>query len=208
MARIPHLRFLVFLGVLLLATAALALRAEIEQAIVFGFDIAVLVFLAASLPLLFEAGPEAIRSRAARDDGGRVLLLLTAIASLMAVLTALVRLVQAQTRLGWAELGPVIGTLALAWVFVNTVYSFHYAHLYYDQSGGADVGGLDFPGKGPPVFADFCYFAFTIGMTCQTSDVVIATTAFRRSVTGQGLLSYVFNLGVLAMVINLMAGIL
>jgi uncharacterized membrane protein len=106
----------------------------------------------------------------------------------------------------------VIATLVLAWLFVNTIFAHHYAHLYYDPpdpgSGAAERGGLSFPGTDAPDFSDFCYFAFGIGMTCQVADVTIQSRRIRRLATLHGLLAFSFNLGVMAMTINVMAGAL
>lgn len=208
MKTLAHPRFLAFLAILICATAALATRLSFEQALVYGFDVAALVFLVSCVPLWGEAVATANRNRAARDDGGRLFLLIVVIATLIAVLSALVRLVQERATLTWFDVAPAVVTLALSWAFVNTVYAFHYDHSYYDQIDGSDIAGIEFPGTREPVFSDFCYFAFTIGMTCQTSDVIVHSTRLRRAVLIHGILSYVFNLGVLAMVINLLAGVL
>jgi hypothetical protein len=84
----------------------------------------------------------------------------------------------------------------------------NYAHLYYDQVEAGDAGGILFPEGGKPVFADFVYFAFVIGMTCQTADLDIASRQIRRVVTLQGLFAFFFNLGVLAMTMNVLSGVL
>lgn len=208
MSQLPHPRFLLFLGVLVAACGGFLLWMPPERALVFGFDAAAAVFLASCLPLWNETEATASRDRAARDDGGRVLLLVVSMVTLVAVLAALVRIAQIRRSMVPIDLTTVLVTLGLAWVFVNTLYAFHYAHLYYDQSEGADVGGLEFPGGGQPVFADFNYFAMTIGMTCQVSDVAVQTTLLRRTVLLHGLASFLFNLGVVAMVVNVLAGIL
>lgn len=204
----PHPRFLAFLAVLVAATGLLARRDGLALALVWGFDAAALVFLVSTLALWAETVGQASRDRAARDDGGRGFLLLIAIITPLVVLTALLLLIQSRDHPSVADLALMVGTLALAWIFVNLVYALHYDHLFHVQTGGADTGGLEFPGTKDPVFADFCYFAFTLGMTCQTSDVAVLTSDLRRVVLVQGLLSFVFNLGVLAMAINLMAGVL
>nr|WP_290833718.1 DUF1345 domain-containing protein [Halomonas sp.] len=67
---------------------------------------------------------------------------------------------------------------------------------------------LFFPGQHLPKFADFCSFAFVIGMTCQVSDVAVETSYLRRVVTFHGILAFSFNLGVLALTINVLAGFL
>ena len=204
----PHPRFLAFLAVLIAGTGMLATSLRFELALVSAFDAASLMFLGSCLPLWREKGAAAARNRAARDDGGQGLLALVAAATLIAVFAALGRLVMARETLGWADIGPIVATFVLAWAFANMIYAFHYDRLYHTQVAGGDRGGLEFPGTRDPVFADFCYLSFTIGMTCQTSDVTIHTAELRRIVLVQGLLSYLFNLGVLAMVINLLAGVL
>lgn len=204
--RVPHGRFLMFLGLCLVGTLAVwPLGAA--RAVVVGFDIATLAFAASCLPLWRNDRLEAIRARAARDDGGRVLLLITAAVVIGAVLTALVRMIAARQTASAMEIGLVLATLLLAWIFANLVYAFHYAHLYYDdEEAGAKT--LEFPGEDPPLFADFCYFSFVLGMTFQVSDVVIRATPMRRVATVHGVFAFFFNLGVLALTINVLAGAL
>lgn len=213
--RLPHPRFVAFLIVFAavgLAGVTLAgLRPSL--ALVAGFDAGALVFLASTARLWHDEHIPAIRARAARDDGGRTLLLALLFASLVAALVALGLAVQHHNGRTAADLALVVGTLALAWFLVNVVYAFHYAHLYYDQTrqgdrAGGDRGGLDFPGEHPPVFADFCYFSFIIGMTCQVSDVQISHPVLRRAALLHGLVAFFFNLGVLALTINVLAGVL
>lgn len=207
MKALPHPRFLLFLLSLPVAVAGFRILGRAwESAEVMAFDLAALLFMLSCLPLWLESGARPMRSRAARDDGGRVLLLLVSVAALGAVVRALLRIAGADAVLDAGQALLVVATLALAWCFVNTVYAFHYAHLYYDLGEQGDRGGLEFPGEAPPVFADFLYFSFVIGMTCQVSDVVVQTTVLRRTVLLHGLLSFLFNLGVLAMVVNVLAG--
>ena len=205
---LPHPRFLAFVAVLAAASLAAALRLSVEEAAILGFDLAAAVFIAASLPLWAVDSADDARDRAARDDGGWVLLMLTALAVLAAVLLALGRMVEGRSHLTTTDFAIVAGTLVLAWLFSNLVYAFHYAHLYYDQVEAGDAGGIVFPEGGKPVFADFVYFAFVIGMTCQTADLDIAARRIRRVVTLHGLFAFFFNLGVLAMTINVLSGVL
>ena len=208
---LPHQRFLLFLAVFVTAVPVLNLLRGLDftLALVLGFDLAVLVFLATVAPLWLNAGAvDEIRLRAARDDGGRVLLLLMAVTALVVVGIAVALLVSGRDNLGSRDLLLVAGTLVLAWVFVNLVFAFHYAHLFYDQHEGADRGGLHFPECRTPGFADFCYFSLVIGMTCQTSDVAILTSGLRRVAMVQGFVAFIFNLGVMALTINVLAGVL
>jgi uncharacterized membrane protein len=203
-----HPRYLAFLFAFAGITLGAALRLPIEEAAILGFDIAAALFIALALPLWVADNPEDARARAARDDGGRVLLMVTAAAVLAAILLALGRMVEGRSHLTAADFAIVAGTLVLAWLFSNLVYAYHYAHLYYDQVDAGDAGGILFPEGGKPVFADFVYFAFVIGMTCQTADLDIASRRIRRVVTLHGLFTFFFNLGVLAMSINVLSGVL
>jgi uncharacterized membrane protein len=208
MTRVPHPRFFLFLAVFAAVTVVLWPLYGASLAVILGFDSGAMAFLAATLPLWFEDGPAAARQRAARDDGGRALLLLVSVLALGAVLTALVAVLRAQAPFEMREFLQVVPTLVLAWLFVNTIYAHHYAHLYFEQVGEGDAGGLSFPGTEAPVFADFIYFAFVIGMTSQVSDVTIHSRRMRRTATLHGLLAFAFNLGVMALTINVLSGAL
>src|SRR3954468_11112965 len=168
-----------------------------------GFDLAAAFFLLASSHLLRIEDPQIIRDHAARNDANRALLLLVTIAISAAVLGA----VAMETVGGGGAPGGktkmlIIATLGMAWLFGNSIYALHYAHLYYT----APDGGLDFKQKVPPGYADFVYFAFTLGMTFQTSDVDIADRHIRNVVTLHCLVAFVFNLGILAFTINVLGG--
>ena len=92
------------------------------------------------------------------------------------------------------------------WTFANTVYALHYAHLYYSRDdGGKDRAGLEFPGNTKePDYRDFAYFAFTLGVALQTSDVTITSPHIRWVVTVHCVAAFIFNLGVLALTINVL----
>jgi len=91
----------------------------------------------------------------------------------------------------------------LSWAVVHTVYTLRYAAAYY----GEPAGGIGFNGGEPPSYRDFAYLAFTIGMTFQVSDTALQTTALRRTALRHALLSYLFGTGILAVTINLVAGL-
>jgi len=95
----------------------------------------------------------------------------------------------------------------LAWLFSNSIYALHYAHLFYSRAdGGRDAGGIDIPDTKEPNYWDFVYFSFTLGMTFQTSDCQITSPRIRRVVIGHCLAAFVFNIGVLAFSINVLGG--
>jgi uncharacterized membrane protein len=96
-------------------------------------------------------------------------------------------------------------SVIVAWALTHTSYTLRYAHLYYrdDKEG---EGGLAFAGDRKPDDFDFAYFAYTIGMCFQVSDVAISSPQIRRAVLGHALLSFVYNTVILALALNLFFG--
>lgn len=198
-------RYGMFLA-LLLTVGPLALVLRWHEAVMAGFDLAAAGFLLSVWPLL-DADPKAMRRAAQENDANRkTMLLLTGIVMLV-VLVAVGAAVSQHGGPSVHIIALLLVTLALAWLFSNTVYAMHYAHIFYlADHRGKDRGGLDFPGEGEPVYWDFLYFAFTLGMTFQTSDVSVMNGAMRRVVVVHSLAAFIFNLGVLAFTINVLGG--
>jgi len=97
----------------------------------------------------------------------------------------------------------------VSWVLVHTLFTFHYANMYYFKLNDhkSDEASLIFPGKAKPDYLDFAYFSFVIGMTFQVSDVEIASQRIRRIALIHGLLSFTLNTFVVALTINLIAAL-
>jgi uncharacterized membrane protein len=169
-----------------------------------AFDVAALVFLIAISTLLRKGKAAEMRKAAAANDANRVGLLVLTGVTMLVILTSVAKEMQAKSDA--LAIALVIATLVLAWLFSNTIYALHYAHLFYsDPDGdGKDTGGIDFPKCDEPDYWDFLYFSFTLGMTFQTSDVEISSRRVRRVVLGQCLAAFVFNIGVLAFTINVL----
>jgi uncharacterized membrane protein len=207
--RVRHPLFLMFLGVLVAATYVLSLFVARDQALLLGFDLAAGLFVGGSLLRMGPATPDRLRAVAARNDAGRALLLLTAAIASFVVLVVVGLELDRRGSGGAETVVLVVVTLSAAWLFGNMVYALHYAHIFYDPAPeGRDHAGLTFPGTAEPDFADFCYFAFVLGMTFQVSDVEIVSKRIRRVATLHGLLAFAFNIGVLALTVNLVAAAL
>ena len=91
---------------------------------------------------------------------------------------------------------------------IQTLFAFHYARHYYAKhrrAKGLELGGLRFPGEQPPDYLDFAYYAFVVGMTSQVSDVTVTVRSMRRLTLIHGVLSFIFNIAILAMSINIIA---
>jgi len=204
--RIAPPRFILFFAVLI--AGVLLGRAVLPpgHATMVAFDLAAGLFLLLCLPLLRHEA-DAMRQAARENDANRVVLLILTVILTLVILVTVAGELAGQGHPTLAEKLLVAATLVLAWTFANTVYAFHYAHLYYTGGDrGGDLGGLDFPGNRPePDYADFLYFSFTLGIALQTSDVSIHSPRIRSIVIGHCVAAFIYNLGVLALAINILA---
>jgi len=105
-----------------------------------------------------------------------------------------------------------ITAVFISWWLVHTVFTFRYAHMYYDTTRDDGTtrpgGGLQFPGEEQPDYLDFVYFSFVIGMTFQVSDVEISAKGIRRLAWLHGLIAFIFNTTILALSINVISGLI
>lgn len=208
---IKHPRYLLFLAAFATAAAGLTAFLPLAEAVIAGFDLGVLIYTLSCVPLWRSSDAGVIRLHARRDDGGQLLLLFLSSLISIVVLVALSLLILDKNQLGAVHIALLIATLLSTWTFTNLIFAFHYARLYYSprdraHSESGDHEGLDFPGDAAPDFSDFVNFAFVIGMTCQTADITINKAAMRRVTTFHGLFAFAFNLGILALSVNVLAG--
>jgi uncharacterized membrane protein len=196
-------RFLIFLGALIAGFPVfVGLFHRWALGAMAAFDLAAVLFLTLCLPLLRTREAATIREHAASNDANRrVLLAVTGI--VMAVLFVAIAAEAIGHNPQPFTRALIIATLALAWLFSNTVYALHYAHLVYRHPERGCLG-LEFPGTKVPVYWDFVYFAFTCGMAFATSDVQITSQHIRKVVTVHSLAAFAFNIGVLAFTINVL----
>jgi uncharacterized membrane protein len=209
--RLAPVRFLLFLAVL--AAGFLAYRAGWPEAkwsegMAIAFDAAAILFLASLVPLLRDSEADAIRQHAAENDANRFLILVVTSFLSVVAMAAIAGELDAARAGQFAALAKLILTLLLIWLFANSIYALHYAHAYYTRSDEArgDAAGLDFPGTKTPGYGDFCYFAFTLGMTFQTSDVNITAPGIRRVALLHSFAAFIFSIGVIAFTINVLGG--
>ena len=99
--------------------------------------------------------------------------------------------------------GLGLGTVAVSWFTVQTIFTLRYATLYYTEP----IGGIDFNAYELPSYRAFAYLALTIGMTFQVSDTDLRSTQIRTAALKNALLSYLFGSVILATAINLIAGL-
>ena len=205
--RLAPPRFLLFFVLLAVGITTAWQFLEPSLAIMAGFDLAAFGFIA-SCTSLFNDEADQMREAARRNDANRVTLLGVALILSFVILVAVAGELTGDRHLTRLETSLVLATLALAWLFANLVYALHYAHLYYSGAdGGKDRAGLDFPGHRPePDYWDFLYFSFTLGVALQTSDVCVTSPGMRRVVTLHCVEAFLYNLVVLALAVNVLAG--
>jgi uncharacterized membrane protein len=179
--------------------------------IVAGWDAGAAALLAMVWILILAADPVETRCRAASVDPGRTavwILVLGASALSLFAAAALMRHAHVIAPEGGVVL-IVASLLAVitAWFLTHTGFTLRYAHLYYRDDDEGE-GGLSFPGDRKPSDFDFAYFAFTVGMCFQVSDVSVTSPQIRRAVLGHALLSFAYNTVILALALNLLFGML
>lgn len=204
-------RFVLFL-VILLGTALgwhfLHHKSWLEG-VVIGYDLGALAFALSLWPLTRDHGAEVMRVHAAQNDSNRGIVLAITGLSMLAIMAGIGAELPAARHGAVFSIVKLIVTLALAWCFTNLVFMLHYAHMHYapcTRGEGIDRGGFEFPGTREPDYWDFFYFSFTAGMSFAASDVNVTRGEVRRVLVLQCLLSFLFNIGVLAFSINVLAG--
>jgi len=205
-----HARLLISVAVGVTVTLALMMTDwRLPSRILTGWDVGVGLYLFLAYLLMSRATVNEIRRRAAiQDEGAAALLILTPAAAIASLAAIVAELGNAAPGGGWPKLALGMGTIVLSWLFLHTVFALHYAHEYYGERSDDRIGGLKFPGLQGPDYWDFVYFSFVIAMTSQVSDVAITSKVIRRVATSQGVLSFFFNVSVLALTVNMVSNLL
>jgi len=172
-----------------------------------GWDIGVTLYLVLATVLVSRSDVHRLKRRAANQDEGNLAMLFLVVAAAIASLGAI-----------FAELGTQAGqsrqpgqlilataTVVLSWAFIHSIYALHYAHEYYGEGRDRQIGGMSFPDDNEPDYWDFAYFAFTIGMCAQVSDVTVSSKSIRRTVLTHSIVSFLFNAALLALTVNIAA---
>ena len=176
------------------------------------WDVLTLSYVVLSWIVFFTSSLDQIKKKATKEDGGRYFVFLVIVFSSFASMVTVTMLIVSKDTANIPQvvyLPVIISGILLSWIMIHSTFVFHYAHLYYDidDATGKKVGGLDFPSCDNPDYIDFAYFSFIIGMTFQVSDVQISSRAIRRKALAHSLLSFVLNTFVVALTINLIAGL-
>lgn len=202
----PQLSFsaFVFLGIVLVASPEL----HLAHSLLLAFDVAAASFLLTTASMMMRSTTSSMRRRAQTQREGRWSVLVAGMTVSLATMGALGMELHSGKGASLLQVILAASTIVLSWGFFNTLFALHYAHAYYDNDIlGTTPAGLEFPGTEAPDYWDFMYFAFVLGMTFQVSDVQISSRALRRLALLHGLIAFFFNVVIIALTVNVIAGL-
>jgi uncharacterized membrane protein len=175
----------------------------VPRALLLSFDIGVALFLGLMIFLMSRATTHTMCDRAKYQDNGKWTVLVFSLLVATVVVGSLSSELHAAKDKSWTDFVLASGTLLLSWLFVALTFSQQYAHSFYTTQGR-----LQFPGTEHPDYWDFLYFSVVLSMCCQTSDVVVTSSDLRRLVLLQSVVSFFFNVIIISISVNVIAGFL
>lgn len=175
-----------------------------------GWNTAVWLYLIVMAWMMARASHARVRTIAEQQDNSASVVLavmsIAAVLSLSAIVFVLAGIKELPMHERLLRYGFTALTVGGAWLLVAVMFTFHYAHMFYCEP--VDQRPLAFPeNETQPDYWDFLYFSFTIAIAAQTSDVVIMSRAMRKAVMAQSILSFLFNVAIIGLSINIAAGL-
>ena len=207
----PRLWFSVALGVAVYAWMPTALVARTPTRVLLAWNAGALLYLALALEMGLASGAARMHRRALRQDDGRLIVLSLVVFAAVAVLLAVAsqlgdaKSLQGGTRRWHMALAAL--TVLTSWLFTQVLFALHYAHDFYLARSRGRPDPLSFPGTADPGYGDFFYFAAIIGTSGQTADVSFNGRDLRPVGVLHCILAFFFNTTVLALTINIAAGL-
>ena len=208
-------RIIIFLAIVIGLTIVLPRDLPTSSRLLLAWDCGALVYLALVVRMAIIADISDMRRRAAvEDDGAMAILMFTIVASVMSLVAIVVEFSNVNNlapTMRNLHIALATVTILFSWLIVHVSFALHYAHEYYAREKLHP--GIRFPssaknGDFQPDYWDFMYFAANLGAAAQTSDVVIESRRIRRIVLCHTVLSFLFNTAILAMGVNIAAGVI
>jgi uncharacterized membrane protein len=179
--------------------------------LIVGWNVGVCLYLLLAAHMMFRSTHAHMRERAKAEDEGQYIILglciIGAVMSLGAIVAELAVARQVEGVLRYRHIGLTILTILSSWSFTQLIFALHYAYDYYASLDRGHDGGLLFPGKDLPDYSDFLYFACVIGTSSQTADISLTSRKMRRTGLAHCVLAFFFNTTLLALSVNLAAGL-
>lgn len=202
-------RLLICFGMAVVSFILLPARLQMDTRVIACWDIFSCCMIGMSWVTFASTRPAQIRKIARRQDESRTITFIIVLVATLASLFAILILLGKHQGEKIADFHTPISLVAVAcsWLLVHTIFTLHYAHLYY-RSDQASIQGLAFPEEKEPDYMDFAYFSSVIGMTDQVSDVNVVSRQMRRLVLLHGMISFVFNTIIVALSISIVSNLL
>jgi uncharacterized membrane protein len=193
-----------------LAELALPPGLQFITRILCAWNVAVWCYLLSAGWLMMRASHAQVRRIAAQEERSAVAVLaILSVAAVVSVAAIVVELAQAKNMGGETRFLHYVltgATVIGAWLLVVVIFTFHYAYMYFSVPRASCP--LRFPDDPKePDYWDFLYFAFTIAVAAQTSDITIVSRGMRKVVLAQSILSFFFNAAIIGFSINIAAGL-
>jgi uncharacterized membrane protein len=196
-------------GIVLFAVLPGQLR--LVTRLLMSWDLTAAIYVCFAFIMIARSTVETCHRRAALYDESDWVIIAIVVGSAAASFGAIfseLAVIKSAHQTPWISVAVTAATVVLAWTFTHIVFALHYANIYYRPKDQGPPGGLEFAGKRPPDYRDFVYYSFVIGCTAQTADVNTLSTDMRRVTLIQGIVAFVFNTALLALSINVGAGLL
>ena len=212
----PRLLSGIFAGVLV--GLACPIDWELATRLLLAWNVGVLIYIGLTFRMMQRDDLARFHQRSSvQDEGGFMILTLSIVAALFSIGAIVAQLAATKDMQGLDKalhIGLAGTTILTGWAFTHLTFALHYAHEYAserrnrpDQSERLR-GGLDFPDTITPDYSDFLYFSFTIGVASQTADIAICSPVMRQIALVHSIVSFFYNTTVLALTINIAAGLI
>jgi uncharacterized membrane protein len=207
----PRVFFAAAFGMALLWFLPVTMPLPVRESV--AWCAAAMTYLVFALALMATCGSDRIKLRAGVQDDSAVLILAIILVAIFSSLSAIFALLSAAKGAHQGAkmlyLGLAAATISTSWLVMQVAFAIHYAHQYYrpQHAQATGVNGLDFPKDQHPDYWDFLYFSTSLGAASQTSDVAINSKELRRLATLHAIVSFFFNVTVVALTINLAASL-
>lgn len=178
------------------------------------WDVGSMVYLLLVWTLIVRSDSPETRLHARAQDVAAYVIFIVVLFSAFASIAAIALLLgEAKDLDGWGKavyVGLSVLALLSSWFLIHTLFSFHYAKQFYSSRDDpeSEPRGLSFPGRGNPDYFDFAYYSFVVGMTSQVSDVSVTAHHMRRLTLIHGILSFIFNVAILALAVNIIVSVI
>ena len=202
----PRLLLALFFG---LFVGLVCLTQPAGMRVLIGWNAMTWLYMIMLWTLMLRSDARQVKRLAEVEDEGAYVVLATICLAAAASLVAIVFELSAAHDGGDKALryGFTALTLLGSWLLIGTVFSMHYARMFYNADESARP--LHFPENEKfPHYWDFLYFSFTIAVAAQTSDIEVVTRPMRMVVLAQSVMSYIFNAAILGLSINIAAGLI